>query len=90
MLQAAVYDRGLLNAAAFGEDGLRSAEVDVSRRGVVDAFVIADVTIRLDEDVNTTLHWEMTALELRYTAGILPNTSVWPPGMGPLPPKKWS
>jgi SRSO17 transposase len=33
---------------------------------------------------------EVTALELSYVAGILPNTSVWPPGMGPLPPKKWS
>ena len=26
----------------------------------------------------------------RYVAGILPQTSVWAPGTGPLPPKKWS
>ena len=29
-------------------------------------------------------------LKLDYVAGILPNTSVWPPGTGPLPPKPWS
>lgn len=39
---------------------------------------------------DTTLRKEVTALELSYVAGILPNTSVWPPGMGSLPPKKWS
>ena len=30
------------------------------------------------------------ALGLRYVAGILPNTTVWASGTGPLPPKKWS
>ena len=29
-------------------------------------------------------------LDLAYVAGILPNTSVWSPGTGPLPPKPWS
>ena len=33
---------------------------------------------------------EFSALGLRYVAGILPNTSVWTSGVGPLPPKKWS
>ena len=27
---------------------------------------------------------------LSYVAGIRPNTTVWAPGTGPLPPKKWS
>ena len=27
---------------------------------------------------------------LSYVAGIMPNTTVWAPGTGPLPPKKWS
>jgi SRSO17 transposase len=39
---------------------------------------------------NTELRTSISALALRYVAGILPNTSVWAPGMGPLPPKKWS
>lgn len=39
---------------------------------------------------NTELRAGISALELRYVAGILPNTSVWAPGTGPLPPKKWS
>ena len=29
-------------------------------------------------------------LGLAYVAGILSNTTVWAPGTGPLPPKKWS
>jgi SRSO17 transposase len=33
---------------------------------------------------------DITALELTYIAGILSNTTVWPPGTGPLPAKKWS
>lgn len=39
---------------------------------------------------NTKLRTAISALALRYVAGILPNTSVWAPGTGPLPPKKWS
>ena len=34
---------------------------------------------------DTALRTEITALGLRYVAGIGPNTSVWPPGMRPLP-----
>ncbi len=39
---------------------------------------------------NTDLRTGVRALGLRYVAGILPNTSVWTSGVGPLPPKKWS
>ncbi len=39
---------------------------------------------------NTNLRTSVSALALEYVAGILPNTSVWAPGTGPLPPKKWS
>jgi SRSO17 transposase len=39
---------------------------------------------------NTDLRTSISALALRYVAGILSNTSVWAPGTGPLPPKKWS
>jgi SRSO17 transposase len=51
-------------------------------RGVVlmDAGYGADTDVRAD----------VTTLGLSYVAGIMPNTTVWAPGTGPLPPKKWS
>src|SRR6202043_3589189 len=39
---------------------------------------------------NSELRADITALELSYIAGILSNTTVWAPGTGPLPAKKWS
>lgn len=39
---------------------------------------------------NTALRGDITALELSYVAGILPNTTVWAPGLEPLRPKAWS
>ncbi len=39
---------------------------------------------------NTDLRAGIGALALCYVAGIMPQTTVWPPGIGPLPPKKWS
>jgi SRSO17 transposase len=39
---------------------------------------------------NTDLRAGISALTLSYVAGILPQTSVWTLGTGPLPPKKWS
>lgn len=39
---------------------------------------------------DTKLRLQITTLGLRYVAGIQPHTTVWPPGMGPLPPKAWS
>jgi len=40
--------------------------------------------------VNTALRDGVTALGLSYVAGILPQTSVWMEGAGPLPPKPWT
>ena len=37
---------------------------------------------------DTALRTEITALGLAYVAGIGPNTSVWPPDAGPLPPQR--
>jgi len=34
--------------------------------------------------------WSITALDLIYVAGILPNKSVWEEGEEPLPPKQSS
>jgi SRSO17 transposase len=39
---------------------------------------------------DTSLRTALTALGLCYVAGIQPNTTVWPAGTGPLPPKAWS
>jgi SRSO17 transposase len=39
---------------------------------------------------DTELRDGITAEGLAYAAGILPNTTVWPPGMAPLAPKQWS
>jgi SRSO17 transposase len=39
---------------------------------------------------SSELREDITALELTYVAGIQSNTTVWPPGTGPLPAKKWS
>jgi SRSO17 transposase len=39
---------------------------------------------------NSELRAEITALGLTHVAGILLNTTVWPRGTGPLPPKVWS
>jgi SRSO17 transposase len=39
---------------------------------------------------NTNLRTGISALSLTYVAGILPHTTVWTLGTGPLPPKKWS
>ena len=49
MLQAAVCDSGKLDAFSFCEDRLRSAKVDVGRREVFDALMIANVIVVLDE-----------------------------------------
>jgi SRSO17 transposase len=39
---------------------------------------------------NSNLRADITALQLTYVVGILSNTTVWAPGTGPLPAKKWS
>jgi SRSO17 transposase len=39
---------------------------------------------------NTALREGITALELSYVAGILPNTTIWAAGIKPLRPKAWS
>jgi SRSO17 transposase len=50
--------------------------------GLPDGVVLMDAGYGND----TSLRTEITALGMRYAAGIAANTSVWPPGAGPLPP----
>jgi SRSO17 transposase len=54
--------------------------------GVPQGIVLMDAGYGSD----TKLRTEITTLGLRYIAGIQPHTTVWPPGMGPLPPQAWS
>jgi SRSO17 transposase len=55
-------------------------------QGVSPGVVLADAGYGADMDFQEGL----LELGLDYVAGILPNTSVWPPGTGPLPAKPWS
>ena len=55
-------------------------------QGVPPGVVLADAGYGADMDFQQGL----LALDLAYAVGILPNTSVWPSGTGPLPPKPWS
>src|ERR1700741_4001700 len=49
--------------------------------GLPEGVVLMDAGYGNDTELRT----QLTALGLRYAAGIGPNTSVWPPGTGPLP-----
>ena len=54
--------------------------------GLPRGVVLMDAGYGNDSDLRA----DITALGLTYVAGILPTTTVWAPGTGPLPPKKWS
>ncbi len=54
--------------------------------GVPKAPVLADAGYGID----TAFRDGITALGLAYVVGIQSHTSLWPPGMEPLPPKPWS
>src|ERR1700747_2023023 len=54
--------------------------------GLPRGVVLMDAGYGADTDVRANI----TMLGLSYVAGIMPNTTVWAPGTGPLPPKKWS
>ena len=53
--------------------------------GLPRGAVLMDAGYGVDTDLRTSL----TALGLSYVAGIQSHTTVWPPGTGPRPPKKW-
>ena len=64
---------------------LRQIEATLAA-GVPRGVVLMDAGYGADTDLRDAI----TALGLTYSAGILPNTTVWPQGQGPLPPKEWS
>lgn len=59
---------------------------DACSAGLPPGVVLMDAGYGSD----TALRTGVTALGLRYSAGILPNTSVWTTDTGPLPPKERS
>jgi len=54
--------------------------------GVPSGVVLADAGYGVD----TAFRSGLTAIGLSYIVGIQSSTSLWSPGMGPLPPKAWS
>src|SRR5262249_55070691 len=58
----------------------------VRAAGIPKGVVLMDAGYGTDTDLRT----EITSLGLAYVAGVQPQTSVWAPGTGPLPPKPWS
>ena len=58
MLQATVSDGVAFDPLTFGADGLSSAEVDIGRREVVDALMVAMVVVVFDE--GTDLSFEIS------------------------------
>lgn len=54
--------------------------------GLSRGAVLMDAGYGVDTDLRTSI----TALGLSYVAGIQSHTTVWAPGTGPRPPKKWS
>ena len=54
--------------------------------GLPRGAVLMDAGYGVDTDLRTSI----TALGLSYVAGIQSHTTVWAPGTGPRPPKKWS
>src|ERR1700677_1821987 len=55
MLQATVRDGLAFDALTFGQDCLGSPKVDISRGEVVDALMIADVIVMLEEGADLPL-----------------------------------
>ena len=53
--------------------------------GLPRGAVLMDAGYGVDTDLRTSI----TALGLSYVAGIQSHTTVWAPGTGPRPPKKW-
>ena len=64
---------------------LRQIEATLAA-GVPRGVVLMDAGYGADTDLRDAI----TALGLRYSAGILLSTTIWPKGQGPLPPKAWS
>jgi SRSO17 transposase len=80
-------------AGVPGEVGFQTKpEIALEQIRAACAAGIARGVVLLDAGYgnHTRLRTDISALGLRYVAGILSSTSVWTPGTEPLPPKRWS
>src|SRR5450432_2369874 len=59
---------------------------DAVAAGIDAAFVLADAGYGNDTDFRDGI----TEVGMPYAVGIQSNTTLWPPGIEPLPPKQWS
>ena len=66
----------------IGFDQLRWA----CEAGVAHGVVLMDAGYSAETDLRTNI----TTLGLTYVAGTRPNTTVWPLGAAPLPPRRWT
>src|SRR3954451_17936427 len=73
---------GFLTKPEIAMEQIRAARAAGLPRGVV--------LMDAGYGTNPRLREEIGALGLSYVAGIPPQTSVWTPGMAPLPPLPWS
>src|SRR4051812_12512404 len=73
---------GFLTKSEIALEQIRAAYAAGLPRGVV--------LMDAGYGTNTRLREEISALGLSSVAGIPPQTSVWPPGIAPLPPLPWS
>jgi len=80
MHQAALLDGPALDALTLQQDGLRPAEIDISRGQIVPALVVAPVVILLDKGLNLGLQRARQLVifqqnAILYTATIIPKSS---------------
>ncbi|MEY9880507.1 hypothetical protein ABIA43_002041 [Bradyrhizobium sp. USDA 328] len=73
MLQAAGCDGIALNAFSLGEDCPSPAEVDIGRREVVDALMVADVIVVFDEGPDLSFEVTGQAVVVEQNAAL----EVW-------------
>src|SRR3954468_15008371 len=64
--------------------------LDQVRTAVADGLPRAPVVMDAAYGNDTALRTGVSALGLPYVAAVQSNTTVWPQGTGPLPPKPWS
>ena len=58
MLQSSLFDGVAFDPFALKQDGLAASEVDIGRRQVLQAFVVAPVIVVVDEAAD--VHFEVT------------------------------
>jgi hypothetical protein len=80
--QAALANGLLIDLARFAEDGCRSAEVDVGRRGVAEALVVSSVVVVLDEGTDGLLEGAGQVVVLRQHAVLQRLAPALDPALG--------